>query len=462
MTIPTAHKPRIRLTADGLANFVSGLGTERDKRFHNRFVYTASFWDLAELEAAYTTSWLARQVVDAPVEDATREWRTFSCDEATDIQAEEKRLRLQQVVQDGFRWGRLYGGAGILMVTDQPLDKPLDVKRIKKGGLKKLIEIDRRYLNGHAQNFTDPLADNFGLPEYYTIAGGSQQIHHSHVVRIPGAKLPRILRDLNSGWDDSVLRQCLEDLKDAVSAKGGIASLIQEANVDVIQRQGLSDELATDFGTEQVTKRYQLAALLKSINRMLLLDGNEEYTRNPATFGGLGEVLRTLMEWVSGAAQIPMTRLFGVQAKGLGDSGEGDMRNYFNAIRSQQESAYRDVLERIDQVLIRSAVGYLPDEYEFEWNPLSQPSDVELAQQQLAFAQADDIRLQQGAVRVSQVMRKLQSGGVYAISDADIEAQEKLEREEAAGIFDPAGDPDADEFGAAGEEEAAGEADPAE
>src|SRR5690625_2570740 len=460
--IPTAQKPRVRLTADGLANLVSGLVTERDKRFHNRFVYGSSFFDWQELETAYATSWLARAVVDFPVDDATREWRSFSCDEATAIQAEEKRVKLQQVLQDAFRRGRLYGGGVILMVTDQPLDKPLDVDRIRKGGLRKLIEIDRRYLSGHDYNYTDPLSDSFMLPEYYTIAGGSQQIHHSHVVRIPGAKLPRALRQFNQGWSDSVLRQCIDDLKDALSAKAGIASLIQEASVDVIRAQGLAGELSTDFGTEKVMQRYQLAGTLKSINRMLLLDGTEEYTRNPATFGGLGEILHTLMEWVSGAARIPMTRLFGVQAKGLGDSGEGDLKNYFNAIRGDQESDYREVLERIDEVLIRSAVGHMPEDFEFEWNPLSQPSDVELAQQELADAQTDDIRLQQGVVTSSQVMRKLQSRGVYAITDDDIKAQEAIEREEANGIFDPAGKPDADQFGVAGEAEAPGATDQAE
>lgn len=459
----SVQKPRVRITADGLVNLVSGLGTERDKRFGNRFAYDTSFFDWAELEAAYTTNWLARMVVDAPVEDATREWRTFSCDEAVEIAKAEKKLRLQQIVQEGFKWGRLYGGAVILLVTDQALDKPLEVKRIKKGALKKLLVIDRRYLSPLDINFSEPLADNFLLPERYTISGGSLRIHHSHMVRIPGAKLPRALRDMNQGWDDSALRQCMEDLKDAVSAKGGIASLIQEANVDVITRQGLSDELATDYGTEVVTKRFQLAGALKAINRMLLLDGEEQYARNGAAFSGLGEILHTLMEWVSGAAQIPMTRLFGVQAKGLGDSGQGDMHNYHNSLRGKQESDYRDVLERVDEVMIRSALGDMPDEYEFEWNPLSQPSDLELAQQRLAFAQSDDIRLQQRTVRVSQVMRKLQADGEYPISEEDIKAQEKLEDEEARGAFDdPLADPDADEFGSAGEEEAAGASDQAE
>lgn len=450
-------KPRVRVTADGLVNLVTGLGTQQyDKRFSNQFQYDTNFFNYPELEAAYTTSWLARAIVDVPVEDATREWRVFNCEQASDIQAEEKRLKLQTVIQDAFKWGGLYGGAIILMITDQNLEKPLDVRRIKRGGLKQLIDIDRKYLSAYDYNYTDPTNPNFLLPNYYSIYGGALRIHHTHVIRIPGAKLPRALKQMNAGWDDSQLRRCMEDIKDAISTKSGIASLIQEANVDVITRDGLANELATDFGTDAVTKRYQLASLLKSINRMLLLDGEEEYERKGANFGGLGQVLATLMEWVSGAAGIPMTRLFGIQSKGIGDSGEGDMKNYNNTIRSKQESDYRQVLEQVDQVLIRSAVGDIPEKCEFEFNPLSQPSDTELAQQELAFAQADDLRLNQGVVKHSQVMRKLQSSGQYSITDEDIEKMEQNEQdEELFGADNPFGAPDPDES-------AGGEGDPEE
>lgn len=54
-----------------------------------------------------------------------------------------------------------------------------------------------------------------------TVNGGQQKIHFSHFVRAPGAALPMRLRMINGGWDDSRLRRCLEDVKDAVAAKGG-------------------------------------------------------------------------------------------------------------------------------------------------------------------------------------------------------------------------------------------------
>ena len=426
-------KPRVRVMSngqpyfhDGLQNLIANIGNNRDKRTHNQFVYS-SFYNWQQLEAAYQDSWLARQVVDVPVEDATREWRTFSNPDAELIADEEKRLRLQSTVQEAFKWSGLYGGAIILMITDQALDKPLDVKRIGLGGLKRFIVIDRFYMSGFDYNYTNPISENFMLPEYYTIYGGYQQIHHTHVIRVPGAKLPLRLRMVNGGWDDSQLRKCIEDVKDALAAKGGIASLIMEANVDVIKREGLSTELASGE-EDKIAERFRLGAQLKSINNMLLLDGAEEYQRHSISFGGLGDVLSTLMEWVSGAAEIPMTRLFGVQSKGIGDSGQGDMNNYYNAIRGKQESDYRYVMDKVDQVLLRSALGHLPDDCKFDWNPLSTPSGTEQAQQELADAQSDDLRLAQGVIKPSHIALKMKERGIYPITDADVSDLQKIEK----------------------------------
>jgi hypothetical protein len=124
-----------------------------------------------------------------------------------------------------------------------------------------------------------------------------------------------------------------------------------------------------------------------------------------------------------------MTRLFGVQAKGLGDSGAGDMNNYNNNIRGQQTTKYKPFLNKLDAVWIRSTLGVMPDGYDFEFSPLAQPSDSELHDQRLADAQADDIRLQQKVIKPSQVARKLMDQGLYGIDESDIT---RIEDDESA------------------------------
>jgi phage-related protein (TIGR01555 family) len=185
-------------------------------------------------------------------------------------------------------------------------------------------------------------------------------------------------------------------------------------------------------------QRYALAGQMKSLVNMMLLDGDSEtLERNQLTFSGLGEILDKLMIWVSGAADIPMTRLFGQGAAGLNATGEGDMRNYYDAVGSMQEAQFRPDLEQLDEVMVRSALGEMPDDAMWRWEPLYQESGTELAQQDLAQAQTDDIRLQQGVVKPSHVMKRLQGDDKYALTDEDVERAERIEREDAEGFADP-------------------------
>ena len=412
-------------TTDGLVNVVSGLGTWKAKRSHNMFQYAAlSNWQ--QLDAAYQTNWLARKIVEIPAEDMCREWRTIKCAEADDIRIEEDRLMIPASVQEAVTWARLYGGGGILMLTGQDLSKPLDVRRIGKGDLKRCIVFDRHDMSPLTMNTWDILAPNYMMPEYYTITGGGQQIHWTHFARFSGKRIPRRQMVQTQGWGDSELRACLDDIMDTVASKDGIAELMQEANVDVVKREGLSDELASDQD-DAIVSRYTLFSQMKSLVQMALLDGDESYERKTLDLGGVAPVLETFMAWISGAADIPVTRLFGTSAKGMNATGEGDMDNYNNSIRSKQLTQVDPGLRQLDEVLVRSALGYWPDDYNYVWAPLAQPNELEIANAAKTRADTDMLYLAEGIVRPSQIMRNLQSSEQYQFEDEDIEAQSNAE-----------------------------------
>ena len=451
-----SEKPRLRGTTDSLTNMVANLGTNRDTRSHNHFGY--QFISQYELEAAYQSNWIARRIVDVPNEDATREWRTFNGAEAQEIAQEEKRLGLQQLYQNASCWSDLYGGAGMIMITNQDLAKPLDVRKIKKGDLKKFIVLDRWDLSAQEFNFTNPLGENFMKPEYYTFVNGQTRVHHSHVVRLEGARLPRRLSQLEQGWGDSRLRRCMDDLRDVVATKGGIASLVLKANVDTITRDGLSAALAGPE-CDAITRRYQMFGMMQSMVNLGLLDSSEKYERNSVSFAGLSQIMEQFMVWTAGCAEQPVTKLFGQSASGLSATGEGDQDNYYDTIKARQDGPNRQHLEIIDQVLVRSAIGTFPDDLEFEWNPLYQASGAEQAQQDLADAQTDTINIDNGTIKPSQAMRRMQGRGTYDITDDDIKAQVEREKDEDNGEFDNednelptfgAGDIDKDEPGPTG------------
>lgn len=428
--MPKAKKPNLHALAtrpanDGLVNVVSGLGTAKSKRSHNFFSY-ATLQDWQSLDAAYQTNWLARAIVDIPAEDMCREWRIIKSKDADLIRIEEDRLMLPMAVQEAATWGNLYGGGGILMLTGQDLSKPLNINRIRKGDLQRLVVFDRYDMSAMTMNTWDVLQPNYLAPEFYTITGGGQQIHWSHFARFNGTRLPRRQMLQTQGWGDSELRKCLDDIMDMVASKDGIAELMQEANVDVVKREGLSDELASDQD-KAIIDRYTLFSQMKSVVQMALLDGDESYERKTLDLGGVAPVLEVFLTWITGASGIPMTRLFGVQSKGLGDSGKGDMNNYNNSIRSKQLTRLDPGLRTLDEVLVRSALGYWPDDYNYVWAPLAQPNELEIANAAKVRSDTDLAYLAEGIVRPSQIMRNLQSSEQYQFEDEYIEAQSAAE-----------------------------------
>jgi len=201
---------------------------------------------------------------------------------------------------------------------------------------------------------------------------------------------------------------------------------MQEANIDVIKREGLSDELAS--GEEaQVRKRYELFSMMKSVINMALLDGDETLDRQTLSLGGVAPIIEQLMTWISGAADIPVTRLFGTSAKGMNATGEGDMRNYYDSLRSKQLTQVDPGMRTLDEVLVRSALGYWPDDYNYVWNPLQQMNELQAAQAGQARMQTDQGYLEAGVITVSQVQRNLQANEQYQFDDEAIEEQAEHE-----------------------------------
>lgn len=421
------RKPSSVMTADNLHNVISGLGTGRSKRSYNRFGYDAMN-GYAELEASYQSNWLAKAIVDYPADDMTREWRKIKCKQADEIRTEEDRLSVQAKVNDALTWSRLYGGSAILMLTNQDFEQPLDVNRIRKGDLERLLVLDRYQMYPTLLNTFDILAENYLQPQYWSLAQGSQRIHHSHFVFFRGTKLPQRLRMQTLGWGDSELRKCMEDLKDMISAKGGIAELMQEANIDVITAEDLAERITT--GQESaITDRYAQYGLMKSIFKLSLLDSTEKLDRMTLNLSGVAPALEVLKSFVVGSTGIANTRLFGEQAKGLGNDGQGDLNNYYDNIRAKQNTYLDPSMKTLDQVMVRSAVGTMPSDYNYDWNRLYQPNRKEEAEANKIEAETAVILMDAGVVQRSQVMSNLESSEQYHYDEGVIDQLREEERE---------------------------------
>lgn len=374
-----------RVIGDSLRNLVANLGTPRDKAAGS--FYTVPLLRDDEAMNAYRGTWLARKIVDIPAKDACRKWRNWNAeaDEISKIEAEEKRLGVQGKVLDAVRKGRLFGGAAIYIGTGDPNPaEELKPERVAAGGIKHLNVLTKRILTpGEIE--TDPESPQYGKPQYYTInsqLAGQVQIHPSRLVVFTGNPNPdpELATGIEQGWGDSTLLSLIDALKQADSTTANIASLVFEAKVDVIKIPNFMQGLAGggDYET-QILNRLTLAATAKGINGALLLDKDEEYDNKQVQFAQLPEIIQTFLQIVSGAADIPVTRLLGQSPGGLNSTGDSDLRNYYDHIQSEQELTLQPAMSVLDECLIRSALGARPPEVWYSWRSLWQSTDKERA-----------------------------------------------------------------------------------
>jgi phage-related protein (TIGR01555 family) len=455
---------------DSFVNFLSGLGVPgRDKRTGASFQFVP-LNDL-ELETLYRDSWIAGKIIDCPADDATREWRSWQArpNQIENIEALEKSFDVRRKMRDALILARLFGGSVIIMGVDGQGDptQPLDVERVKKGSLKFLHVAAPKAL-GTGPIITDVMDPFYGYPEYFTrnIVGQARRpppipagnvlptsslirgetpgsstnvsdmfvVHPSRVILLRGKGLPDPTIWSSGGpWGDSVLQRISESINDATAIFGTSAALVNEAKVDVIKIPGLSQHIAGEEYQKKLTARFTFANVMKSTINTIILDKDEDWTRITQDFGALPEMMRMFMLIVSGAADIPATRLLGQSPAGLSATGESDIRNYYDRIASDQENDLTPTINRLDEVLIRSALGDRDPSIYYEWNPLWQTSEAEKAtigvQKANAFKIDNDAGLiDPEALRIGR-QNQLIEDGTYPGLEQALEDQQLLEME---------------------------------
>lgn len=396
--------------------------------------------DFNTLNALYRESWIVRRIIDVIPADMLKNWITITSGLDPDI---EKRLSLTlrrtqliDKIKRGMQWGRLYGGAlGVMLVKHQGYDlsQPLQLDWIMPGDFAGLLIFDRwNGVNPSSELIEDISDPDYGYPKYYTVTdpagGGSVKIHYSRVARFPGATLPFWEEIAEMQWGASVIESIFDELRKRDNVSWNIAQLTFMANIRVLKMQDLGQLLAATDNESQAELLRTLEAQNMLLNNMgmQVMDAADGLETHQYTFGGLADCYQQFIMDISGAAEIPVTRLFGRSPSGLNATGESDLQNYYDMIAEKQESYLRPILNKVLPPFIISTLGSLPDDFDFEFDPVAEPTDKERAD--LAKCGTDNVVAAYNAGLISQrtalkeLKQQSERTGVWTnITDEDIE-----------------------------------------
>jgi DNA topoisomerase IB len=100
---------------------------------------------------------------------------------------------------------------------------------------------------------------------------------------------------------------------------------------------------------------------------LMVLPKDGVFSTHAYSFSGLNEIYESFMLDCAGAAEIPVTKLFGRSPAGMNATGESDLQNYYDSIGQKQEALLRPPLEKLLPVICTSLWGSVPGDLHFKF-----------------------------------------------------------------------------------------------
>jgi phage-related protein (TIGR01555 family) len=383
-----AAAPQSAARADSWSNLVTGIGAATG-RLDFQFTPELRIADQT-LEDMFHDDPYASRIVRAVPEEAMRRGFSVSCGDPkveSQVQAALDELHVLSKVTEAWTWARLFGGAALFVGADDGRDPalPLDAANIR--AIRFVTVLDKRELYP-AKWFKDPLSPHFGEPETYRFsrsgAGGTdtREVHATRLVRFDGAVTTRRRRQQHNGWSESELQRVLTKLREFNGNSAAASTLLQDASQGVFKIKDLMSLIAQDK-QDVVRKRLQLMDMARGVARAIMLDADgESFERvESGVATGMADLVDKSFLLLAGAAEIPVTILFGQAPAGLSATGDSDIRWFYDRIDSARTNNVKPRIERIVRMLLRAkngpTGGVEPPSWAVEFPSLYQLTDGE-------------------------------------------------------------------------------------
>ena len=420
----------VDINIDGWTNVLTGLGVPGKDR---RTGMNVTWRRLSEQEAEtiYSADDQAAKHVDFIPDEGTRKWIEFrkinemGQNDTELLQGavdEFSRLEIQQKFAQAWSWARLYGGAGIFVAVDDGVEdllEPLNIGNLR--GIKSLTVLSRWELNTF-EAIRDINSPQFGLPSFYQIsprtgaAGEGESsnlvsVHHTRVIRFEGVRLPRVNKEFNDWWGDSVLTRFENPLRNYQGAHDSIANVIQDFRNGILKIQDLADLVTQDGGEKKLIDRIAIMDRVKSIMKTVVLDAENESFENMSTnLSGVKDIIQEINARLVAATDLPHNVLLGEGAGGVfNNAGDAEDRNLKDKIRSEQEKHLTKPIDRVLEIVQAQKMGPMKGKpiegLTWMFQPLTEQNDQEKATTKKTMAETDNIYILNGVLSADEVAK---------------------------------------------------------
>ena len=331
-----------------------------------------------DLENLYKTNSMAKNIVDIPAEDLTRNGWILNIEDDKLKAAYESKLR-QLKAKDRFEkmfmFERVYGDGFISIGTvedrNYKLSDQLDPLRIKK--IPYLNAFSGKKVSNRKVN-EDMFSPEYGQIETFEI-NRSRKIELLDDIRDRTIHKSRVLHQQDLRFEDELEgTSLLENLYDILTVVDtsvwSVGQMLYDFVFKVFKSADVRNLNENDRTMIAMNADYKFRTEALSI-----IDKEEDLQKVATQTGGIDNLLDFVWDYLAGAARMPKTVLKG-QESGTVTGAQYDVMNYYSRITAMQENQLRPHLEYLMRLLFWSSEecgGTIdPDsiEWSIEFNPL--------------------------------------------------------------------------------------------
>ena len=333
------------------------------------------------LSQAYAEIGLINKVVCVPVDDALRGGVTIETaqleeEEITEIQIEMDRDQDLMIAHEAACWNRLYGGAGIITLTDQD---PMDQFRIEDLSPDSPLEFRAADLwelfwNQQDTFGYDPSTQEEDYP-FYNYYG--EDLHKSHVMKLKGMVAPSFLKPRLRGWGLSVVEMLVRSINQYLKATDLSFEVLDEFKVDYYKIKNLTSSLSSPQSEAAIRKRIRMANWQKNYQNAVVMDSEDDHMAKQLSFAGIAETMAEIRIQVASEMRMTTLKLFGTPAQGLNASDEESLQVYNDMVESEVRNKLKYDILRMIEIRCQRKFGFVPSDLKIEFQPLKQMSAIE-------------------------------------------------------------------------------------
>ena len=332
---------------------------------------------------------LIRACVQTIADDMTREFIEFTgsddaAEKITRLDTFLNRYKIRSLLNRAISSVGYYGGALIFIdtgVEGKALEQPLFISKMssefdKKDHVLRFILVDPVNVTPVEYNCNEPLREDYLMPTKWQVLG--KVVHASRLIRLVDNEPPVLLRPAYNFLGIPQAQILWDYVLHWNKARVEAVELLEKLNL-LVYKTDIAESIASG-GIEELDLKIAAVNRYRSNHSIVCTDFNtEDITNITLSINGVRDITQQALEFVAAINRTPAVKLLGISPSGFNATGESDIRNYYDYIRSKQEK-FRDGIKAIIDAIQVYEFGEIDAEIDFEFKPLGAEDELAKAQ----------------------------------------------------------------------------------